>query len=121
MTVASQLRDHGPMTTRPDLLSLSIASPPPDEGSVEVRPIVNGRDRLAEVRIRLAMDGYYPVGRRVDFSPRSPKARLNSVVHTTHRQNFLIPSRSRSFPLAEFLTRPEGMVSSPSRATTVAR
>ncbi|MEU5382097.1 hypothetical protein ABZ359_42580 [Streptomyces sp. NPDC005968] len=56
-------------------------------------------------RIRLAMDGYYPDGRRVDFSPRSPKAGLNSVVHTTHRQNFLIPPRSRrSFPLAEFLT-----------------
>ncbi|MFJ5529013.1 hypothetical protein [Streptomyces sp. NPDC093261] len=56
-------------------------------------------------RIRLAMDGYYPDGRRVDFSPRSPKAGLNAVVHTTHRQNFLIPPRSRrSFPLAEFLS-----------------
>jgi hypothetical protein len=56
-------------------------------------------------RIRLAMDGYYPDGRRVDFSPRSPKAGLNAVVNTTHRQNFLIPPRShRSFPLAEFLT-----------------
>ncbi|MGW3633102.1 hypothetical protein ACWD7F_23545 [Streptomyces sp. NPDC005122] len=37
------------MTTRPDLLGLSIACPPPDEGAVEVRPIVNGRDLLAEV------------------------------------------------------------------------
>ncbi|MFF4958792.1 hypothetical protein ACFY2Z_17225 [Streptomyces sp. NPDC001222] len=55
-------------------------------------------------RIRLAMDGYYPHGKRVDVSPRSPKAGLNSVVHTTHRQNFLIPPRNRrSFPLAEFL------------------
>ncbi|MER6129968.1 hypothetical protein ABT173_46920 [Streptomyces sp. NPDC001795] len=56
-------------------------------------------------RIRLAMDGYYPDGKRIDFSPRSPKAGLNAVVHTTHRQNFLIPPRSRrSFPLAEFLS-----------------
>ncbi|MGI5143690.1 DUF7405 family protein [Streptomyces sp. CA-106110] len=56
-------------------------------------------------RIRLAMDGHYPEGKRVDFSPRSPKAGLNAVVHTTHRQNFLIPPRShRSFPLAEFLS-----------------
>ena len=55
-------------------------------------------------RIRLAMDGYYPDGKTVSFSPRSPKAGLNSVVHTTHRQNFLIPPRRhRSFPLAEFL------------------
>ncbi|MDX5564566.1 hypothetical protein PYK79_16095 [Streptomyces sp. ID05-04B] len=37
------------MTTRADLLSLSIVCPPPDEGGVEVRPIVNGRDLLAEV------------------------------------------------------------------------
>ncbi|GHC77671.1 hypothetical protein GCM10010309_50910 [Streptomyces violaceochromogenes] len=37
------------MTPRPDLLTLSIACPPPDEGVLEVRPIVNGRDFLAEV------------------------------------------------------------------------
>ncbi|MGW2050281.1 hypothetical protein ACWCPF_34680 [Streptomyces sp. NPDC001858] len=37
------------MTTRPDLLALSIVCPPPEEGAVEVRPIVNGRDLLAEV------------------------------------------------------------------------
>ncbi|MFF3599032.1 hypothetical protein [Kitasatospora indigofera] len=36
------------MTTGPDLLSLSIVCPPPDEGGVEVRPVVNGRDLLAE-------------------------------------------------------------------------
>ncbi|MEU3604488.1 hypothetical protein AB0E83_03305 [Streptomyces sp. NPDC035033] len=35
------------MTTSPDLLRLSIVCPPPDEGAVEVRPIVNGRDLLA--------------------------------------------------------------------------
>jgi hypothetical protein len=56
-------------------------------------------------RTRLAMDGHYPDGKTVGFSPRSPNAGLNSVVYTTHRQNYLIPPRShRSFPLAEFLT-----------------
>ncbi|MGW6912891.1 hypothetical protein ACWGB8_03555 [Kitasatospora sp. NPDC054939] len=37
------------MTVEPDLLRLSIVCPPPDKGGVEVRPIVNGRDLLAEV------------------------------------------------------------------------
>ncbi|MER7672288.1 hypothetical protein ABTY61_28040 [Kitasatospora sp. NPDC096128] len=37
------------MTMEPDLLSLSIVCPPPEEGVVEVRPIVNGRDLLADV------------------------------------------------------------------------
>ncbi|WP_046780908.1 hypothetical protein [Streptomyces yangpuensis] len=37
------------MTMQPDLLSLSIVCPPPDEGGVEVRPIVNGGDLLAGV------------------------------------------------------------------------
>jgi hypothetical protein len=55
-------------------------------------------------RIRLAMDGEYPDGRTAPFSPRSRSAGLNSVVHTTHRQNYLIPPRAhRSFPLAELL------------------
>ncbi|WNZ06513.1 hypothetical protein [Streptomyces sp. 11x1] len=43
VTVADQLGDHRPMTTGPDILRLSIVRPPPDEGLVEVRPIVNGR------------------------------------------------------------------------------
>ncbi|MEO3875152.1 hypothetical protein ABGB18_40720 [Nonomuraea sp. B12E4] len=56
-------------------------------------------------RVRLAMDGVLPGGKSAPFSPRSSGAGLNSVMHTTHRQNFLIPPRSRrSFPLAEFLT-----------------
>lgn len=48
MTVARRLRDHRPMTTRPDLLRLSIACPSPGVGAVQVRPIINGRDLLAE-------------------------------------------------------------------------
>jgi hypothetical protein len=55
-------------------------------------------------RTRLAMDGRYPDGATVSLSPRSANAGLNSVLYTTHRQNYLIPPRShRSFPLAEFL------------------
>lgn len=37
------------MTMEPDLLSLSLVCPPPGEGGVEVRPLVNGRDLLADV------------------------------------------------------------------------
>jgi hypothetical protein len=36
--------------------------------------------------------------------PRSRAQGLNSVLRTTHRQNFLVPPRSkRSFPLVELL------------------
>ncbi|MFJ1656896.1 hypothetical protein ACIOC2_37250, partial [Streptomyces sp. NPDC088337] len=38
------------------------------------------------------------------IAPRSPHAGINSILHTTHRQNYLVPPRRhRSFPLAEFL------------------
>ena len=54
-------------------------------------------------RTRLAMDGHYS-DRTLDVPPRSYNAGINSVLHTTHRQNFLVPPRiHRSFPLAEFL------------------
>ena len=55
-------------------------------------------------RTRLAMDGHYPDGTVLNLSPCSHHAVLNSVLFTTHRQNYLVPPRShRSFPLAEFL------------------
>jgi hypothetical protein len=54
-------------------------------------------------RVRLAMDGHYS-GTTLPVAPRSPHAGINSVLHTTHRQNYLVPPRRhRSFPLAEFL------------------
>jgi hypothetical protein len=54
-------------------------------------------------RIRLAMDGHYSE-QTLPVTPRSPHAGINSVLHTTHRQNYLVPPRRhRSFPLAEFL------------------
>jgi hypothetical protein len=53
-------------------------------------------------RNRLAMDGQLPDGTRLDVKPRSRAQGFNSVLTTTHRQNFLVPPRRhRSFPLAE--------------------
>jgi hypothetical protein len=53
-------------------------------------------------RNRLAMDGVLPGGKRLRLAPGSRAQGLNSVLHTTHRQNFLVPPRRhRSFPLAE--------------------
>jgi hypothetical protein len=55
-------------------------------------------------RNRLAMDGVLPDGTRLPLPARSRAQGLNSVLRTTHRQNFLVPPRShRSFPLAELL------------------
>ena len=54
--------------------------------------------------VRLAMDGHFPDS-TLPVSPHSAHAGINSVLHTTHRQNYLVPPRRhRSFPLAEFLT-----------------
>jgi hypothetical protein len=53
-------------------------------------------------RNRLAMDGVLPDGSKLEVSPRSRAQGFNSVLTTTHRQNFLVPPRlHRSFPLAE--------------------
>jgi hypothetical protein len=55
-------------------------------------------------RNRLAMDGVLPDGPRLPFPPRDRGQGLNSVLQTTHRQNFLVPPRAhRSFPLSELL------------------
>ena len=52
-------------------------------------------------RNRLAMDGVLPGG-TIRFPPRDRNQGFNSVLSTTHRQNFLVPPRRhRSFPLAE--------------------
>ncbi len=55
-------------------------------------------------RVRLAMDGHYS-DKTLDIAPRSHNAGFNSILFTTHRQNYMVPPRRhRSFPLAEFLT-----------------
>jgi hypothetical protein len=53
-------------------------------------------------RNRLAMDGVLPDGTRLPVAPQSRAQGFNSVLTTTHRQNFLVPPRAhRAFPLAE--------------------
>jgi hypothetical protein len=53
-------------------------------------------------RNRLAMDGVFPDGTDFQLGARSRAQGFNSVLQTTHRQNFLVPPRRhRSFPLAE--------------------
>jgi hypothetical protein len=53
-------------------------------------------------RNRLAMDGVMPGGTKLPFAPRDRGQGFNSILQTTHRQNFLVPPRRhRSFPLAE--------------------
>lgn len=54
-------------------------------------------------RARMAMDGHYPTGTSLNLNVRT-QAGFNQFLHTTHRQNFLVPPRAhRSFPLAEYL------------------
>ena len=56
-------------------------------------------------RNRLAMDGVLPDGTRLPFQRGARGQGLNSVLQTTHRQNFLVPPRRhRSFPLVELLS-----------------
>jgi hypothetical protein len=55
-------------------------------------------------RGRMAMDGVMPDGTKLVFTPRARGQGFNSVLTTTHRQNFLVPPRRhRSFPLVELL------------------
>ena len=54
-------------------------------------------------RARMAMDGHYPTGTSLNLNVRT-QAGFNQFLHTTHRQNLLVPPRAhRSFPLAEYL------------------
>ena len=53
-------------------------------------------------RVRRAMDGHYPDGRSTGLIPHDAELGMNSILRTTHRQNFLVPPRAhRAFPLAE--------------------
>ncbi len=52
--------------------------------------------------MRLAMDGRYADGVTLPLPPNSTQLGLNGVIHSTHRQHFLVPPRGRrSFPLSE--------------------
>jgi hypothetical protein len=53
-------------------------------------------------RTRLAMDGVMPDGTTLAFETGSTGRGFNSILATTHRQNFLVPPRAhRSFPLSD--------------------
>jgi hypothetical protein len=55
-------------------------------------------------RVRRAMDGHYADGKNTGLPPHDAELGMNSVLRTTHRQNFLVPPRAhRSFPLAELV------------------
>jgi hypothetical protein len=55
-------------------------------------------------RMRMAMDGVLPDGTRLPFGPGDRGQGFNSILRTTHRQNFIVPPRRhRSFPLVELL------------------
>jgi hypothetical protein len=55
-------------------------------------------------RGRLAMDGVLADGTKLPFHPRDRGQGFNSILRTTHRQNFLVPPRRhRSFPLVELI------------------
>jgi hypothetical protein len=53
-------------------------------------------------RTRRAMDGELPDGTRLEFAVDNSRQGINSVLTTTHRQNFLVPPRRhRSLPLID--------------------
>ncbi len=53
-------------------------------------------------RNRLAMDGVLPDGTKLPLEARARQQGFNSILRTTHRQNFLVPPRRhRAFPLSE--------------------
>jgi hypothetical protein len=53
-------------------------------------------------RNRMAMDGRLPDGTKLPLEPRARQQGFNSILRTTHRQNFLVPPRRhRTFPLSE--------------------
>jgi hypothetical protein len=53
-------------------------------------------------RNRMAMDGRLPDGTKLPLEARARQQGFNSILRTTHRQNFLVPPRRhRAFPLAE--------------------
>ena len=72
-------------------------------------------------RGRLAMDGVLPDGTKLPFAPRDRGQGFNSILRTTHRQNFLVPPRAhRSFPLAELLSWGVAVPTRPAASPAVA-
>jgi hypothetical protein len=75
-----------------------------DEAAAGVHFIVFNPSSDDFNRGRLAMDGVLPDGTRLPFAPGDRGQGFNSILRTTHRQNFLVPPRRhRSFPLVELI------------------
>jgi hypothetical protein len=56
-------------------------------------------------RTRRAMDGVFTDGTRIPLERGDPGQGINSVLTTTHRQNFLVPPRPhRALPLVDLIT-----------------
>ncbi|HEV8463172.1 MAG TPA: hypothetical protein VGQ38_20970 [Gaiellaceae bacterium] len=57
-------------------------------------------------RARRAMDGSLGDGSSLQIDPRATAQGFNNFIHATHRQNFVVPPRSRrSFPLWDLTTK----------------
>ncbi len=82
-------------------LGLSAGDPPPAAG-LHFAAYSPTSDLFH--RMRRAMDGRLGDGSELPIDARSERMGLNSVLRTTHRQNFLVPPRRhRAFPLVELL------------------
>ncbi|MFC9585736.1 hypothetical protein ACFVJ8_23315 [Streptomyces yangpuensis] len=74
------------MTSKTDHLGLNIVCPPPDEGGMEVRPIVNGRDLLSDLSSRGGRGG----PRYVGAGPRHLLGRAGPLHATTAPHEVLV-------------------------------
>jgi hypothetical protein len=81
-----------------------VQTPPANQPGLHFAVFVPTSDRFH--RARRAMDGFLPngVNLRDGTNLQDENIGFNSLMHATHRQNFLVPGRAhRSFPLAELL------------------
>lgn len=82
----------------------NVQQPPPNQTGLHFAVFVPTSDRFHKART--AMDGILPDGTdlRTGTGLQENNIGFNSLMHATHRQNFLVPGRAnRSFPLAELL------------------
>jgi hypothetical protein len=80
----------------------SGASPAPNQPGMHFVAFLPGHHLFHKAR--MAMDGVMPDGTNFRGSVSDQNMGINSRMHATHRQNYVIPPRrNRSFPLVEFL------------------
>ena len=87
----------GPTSTRSTTRSPGAAGPRPtrwsDEPAAGLHFVVFHPTSDDFRRVRRAMDGQMPDGTRIPLRPKDRGQGINSVLTTTHRQNFLVPPR----------------------------